>query len=237
MKKIISLVLVVIMLFPMTSVSFAAEATGNTASSVIITTDDYLDHLESKLESENFFIRIISRLVIIGIVLGFIDVQDLEDWFNITVPDNGSNNDDDTTEGDKNTNAGWEDGTEVTLHPEQSFPYTKKDITVTDIKITKEHCDSISSSGIATCKYNIEIQGNCPGYVDAPWSQLLYVVIRFENDPTEYKFSYDDSDSGFTYKGQGNFEFKCTRYSSYDSNRFMIANAYYLNYESGQGVI
>lgn len=207
MKKIIALLLSLIMMFSMTSVSYATDGVISTESSVT-TIDNYMDYLETKLEDENFFIRLIARLVIIGVMLGFIKVEDFEDWFENTSPETDS----DTSSPD------WEDGTEVMLHQDQSLPYTKRGVTITDIKITKEHYDGISESGgIVTCKYNIEIYGSCPNYDD---KKSLFVQLLLEK--AHYSFTLSNTEHDFKIYDNGTFVLKGAHFSSYDSNRFAI---------------
>lgn len=212
MKKIIALLLSLVMMFSMTSVSYATDSAVSTQSSVM-TIDNYMDYLETKLEGENFFIRLIARLVIIGVMLGFIKVEDFEDWFENTSP----KTDNDSMSSD------WEDGAEVMLHQAQSLPYTEYGVTITNIKITKEHYDGISEyAGIVTCKYDIEIYGSCPDYDN---EKNLYISLILEN--AHYGFGLSNYEHDFEIYDDGTFILTGTHCSSYDSNRFVIDGIVY----------
>lgn len=222
MKKIVALILAVIMMFSMTSVSYAADKTVGTETSVN-TIDNYMDYLEEKLEGENFFVQLIARLVIIGVMLGFIKVEDFEAWFDNTAPDTDTDAevDNDKPTEDNNTNSDWEDGTEVTLHHAQALPYTEDGVTITDIKVTKEHYDGLENNRIVNCKYNIEIYGKCPDYKEG---DELYISLSLEK--THYGFSITSfHNNNFEIYDDGTFVLKDIHYSAYDSSRFTITKS------------
>lgn len=223
MKKIIALILAVIMMFSMTSVSYATDTTVGTETSATTTIDNYMDYLETKLEGENFFVQLIARLVIIGVMLGFIKIEDFEAWFDNTAPDTDTEVDnDEPTADDNNTNTDWEDGTEVTLHHAQALPYTEGDVTITDVKVTKEHCDVLNEyNKIVTYKYNFEIRGK---YSDYKESSYLYLEFVLEKSPYSYGFSTYGERDCFEFADDGTFVFRATKYSEYDSSRFTFTD-------------
>lgn len=219
MKKIIALILAVIMMFSMTSVSYAADATVLAETSSTATIDNYMDYLETKLESGNIFVKLIARLVIFGVMLGLIKVEDFEAWFDNTAPDTDTDTgvDNDKPVVDDNTSTDWEDGTEVKLHPSQKLPYTQNGVTITDIKVTKEHYNNIPNEydSYYLYKYNITVEG----YIDESFNLedgRPSLSIYFENGKgvsggllgsrihgpfqnTSERFSNDDSDTFLIY--------------------------------------
>ena len=227
MKKIIALILTVIMMFSMTSVSYATDtATG--AETSVNTIDNYMDYLEEKLEGENFFVKLIARLVIIGVMLGFIKIEDFEAWFDNTAPDTDTDTDTDIdidkpTVDDSNTNTDWEDGTELTLHHAQSLPYTQAGVTINSIKITKEHCDELNSDNvICKYKYNITIEGNAPNYND---TTIMAIYICFENQHGFVPGFYSSGShltGDFSIDENKNFTMTTTKLLETDSERFSI---------------
>ena len=219
MKKIIALILAVIMMFSITSVSYATDTTVGAETSTTTTIDNYMDYLETKLEGENFFVQLIARLVIIGVMLGFIKIEDFEAWFDNTAPDTDAGTDSDKPTEDNNTNSDWEDGTEVTLHHAQALPYTGYGVTITDIKVTKEHFDGLDeNNNIINCKYNFEIHGNCPEYKD---SDYIYIAFKLEKACFTSTLTSGRSDN-FEISEDGAFVWKDTSYSECDSSRFSI---------------
>lgn len=233
MKKIIALFLAVIMMFSMTSVSYAADTTVGTETSVN-TIDNYMDYLEEKLEGENFFVQLIARLVIIGVMLGFIKVEDFEAWFDNTAPDTDTDAevDNDKPTEDNNTNTDWEDGTEVTLHHAQALPYTEGDVTITDVKVTKEHYDGLDKyNSIVNCKYNFEIHGKCSEYIDGD-----FIDIDINLEKAHYILSIasiGENSKFFEISDDGTFVCKFTHYSAYDSSCFSFRKLACHDYDYG----
>ncbi len=221
MKKIIALILAVIMMFSMTSVSYAADTAVGTETSVS-TIDNYMDYLEEKLEDDgtNFFVKIVIRVVIIFVFIGFIDVEDFDDWFENTTPDIDTDTDNDNTTEDNNSNNDWVDGTEVKLHHSQALPYTQNGITITDIKITKEHYNNYWFNNYFLYKYTITVEGFVEETSDPedenPWVEFN---INFDNDFTTYG-------NGFEAEENGTFKNTFERYSQNDNEIFVITTLY-----------
>lgn len=188
MKKIIALFLAVIMMFSMTSVSYAADTTVGTETSSTTTIDNYMDYLETKLEGENFFVQLIARLVIIGVMLGFIKIEDFEAWFDNTAPDTDTEVDnDEPTADDNNTNTDWEDGAEVKLHHSQSLPFISNGATITDIKVVKEHYNNYYSNSYYLYKYTITTEATSD-YED-------FGALSFEGSSNSHTFFFSDNES------------------------------------------
>ncbi len=206
MKKLLALFLVIVMMFSMTSVSYASNT--ETSSTKIET---YMSYLEEKLDTGNLFVRFVAKIVIFGIMLGFIKVEDFEDWFDNMSPDTDTNID--------NTNkSDWEDGTELTLFHTQSLPYTKSfdyyenDITIKDITITKEHYNNTYSNMIFNYKYYITINGSSSKKLQEHESVL--VNIHFQGE-THFIPGFNGSS-----ERQGSF-------TVYENNDFTITGIYY----------
>lgn len=175
MKKIIALFLAVIMMFSMTSVSYAANTTVGTETSATTTIDNYMDYLETKLEDSNIFIKLIARLVIIGVMLGIIKVEDFEAWFDNTTPDTDTDTevDNDKPAVDDNTSTDWEDGAELNLYNKEDLPLydiNKTGASITKIKITKERYNEYKNNYLGrpvkqNYRYKIVLEGTF-GYMD-----------------------------------------------------------------------
>ena len=246
MKKIIAFILSVIMMFSMTSVSYAADtASGPEATTTTI--DNYMDYLEEKLEGENFFVKLIARLVIVGVMLGFIKIEDFDAWFDNTAPDTDNDVEGDKPTQDDSANADWEDGTELKLHPSQSLPYTENGVTITDIKITKEHCDELRENYygrpvVQKYRYKITVKGIVENYTeqvtDGNISSSYYELgIQFyssinsakeDNRCYTLKNETDPNiDSKLVYNDDGSFEYECYQYHIFeDFDSFYIAYLY-----------
>lgn len=235
MKKIIALILAVIMVFSMTSVSYAADTTVGTETSVS-TIDNYMDYLERKLEGENFFVQLIARLVIIGVMLGFIKIEDFEAWFDNTAPDTDTDNGDDNTTEDNNTNIDWEDGTELNLYSKQSLPYTDENtgITFDKIFIIKEHYDDMYNGKYYKYKYTLYFEGNSNGYNIS--RDVWYNFYTFSTNPNiseqgEFGFGVGNAQSGIygypdmngSADGNGKIIGKMTRYLNVDYDTYYIS--------------
>lgn len=224
MKKIIALILAVIMMFSMTSVSYAADTAVGTETSATTTIDNYMNYLEEKLEDDgtNFFVKIVIRVVIIFVFIGFIDVEDFDDWFENTAPDIDTDTDNDNTTEDNNSNNDWVDGTEVKLHHSQALPYTQNGITITDIKITKEHYNNIAEGdNLRNYKYNVFIEGKSEKNISD-----LNPTLSFDNSDISYRLSRSlfFNDYNFTINDEGDFTLTDVIYSNYDFNYFIISN-------------
>ena len=222
MKKIIALFLAVIMMFSMTSVSYAANTTVGTETSATTTIDNYMDYLETKLEDSNIFIKLIARLVIIGVMLGIIKVEDFEAWFDNTTPDTDTDTevDDDKPTLDDNTSTDWEDGAEVKLHSSQTLPYTKNGVTITDIKMTKEHYNNDYYGSYYLYKYNVTIEG----FVEsdsAPEGENPFVGVHFSFDNHSGAFGTE-----FEAEEDGTFTKTYSGYSQNDCNTFVIYSVF-----------
>lgn len=235
MKKVIALVLAIIMMFSMTSVSYAVDNTVSTQTLSVVAAnensvskiDNYMDYLEAKLDDQNtnFFVKIIVRLVIIGVMLGIINVKDFDEWFENTAPDTDTDNSGSNPPTDSSTNKDWEDGTELTLHPAQSLPYTQNGVTITNIKITKEHHDGLDSNNrICNYKYNVEIEGTISDY-DKNSEFGFDISLHLENSPYTYGLIGD-----YIINEDGSFTFTGFQLTEYDSDRFSIVNVYYKIY-------
>lgn len=221
MKKIIAFILSVIMMFSITSVSYAAD-TASGAEATTTTIDNYMDYLEEKLEGENFFVKLIARLVIVGVMLGFIKIEDFDAWFDNTAPDTDNDVEGDKPTQDDSTNADWEDGTELKLHHAQSLPYTENGVTITNIKITKEHCDELSGNIICKYKYNLIIEGIAPDYIEGT---EMSIFIAFENQHGFVPGFYSEgryANGEFTIDENGNFIMTTSKLLETDSDRYSI---------------
>ena len=249
MKKIIAILLAFIMMFSMSSATYAVDNTvakqissvtvdeGKSASSI----DNYIDYLEAKLNDNNtnFFVRIIVRLVIIGVMLGIIKPKDFDEWFENNVPDadtdKGSDN---TTEEDNNTSTNWEDGTELKLYTGRSFPYTQDGITIKNMKVTKEHYNGyrVNPYGREIAqKYRYAI--NMEGSIQIDKINCLY-YLDFElfSDSKPAGGGHDfcvetrnscDIDSTFTIDDNGNFVFVAYQYNIFeDYDSYFIGLAF-----------
>lgn len=247
MKKVIALILAIIMMFSMTSVSYAVDNTVTTQTSSVVATnensvskiDNYMDYLEAKLDDRNtnFFVKIIVKLVIIGVMLGIINVKDFDEWFENTAPDTDTDNSGSNPPTDSSTDKDWEDGTELKLYRGQSLPYTKGRVTITEIKITKEHYNGywVNYAGREVAqkyRYTITIKGNMPVPIekyhstiflqyfsdDNPAGEDRYYPLRNHNQ-TEYNI-----DATLTVDEKGNFV-----YVAYQYNVFEDYDSYYID--------
>ena len=81
--------LVIVMLFSTSSVSFASEISVTEATN---TTEDYTDYLENRINDTetNIFVKILVKIVLIFIRIGFIDAEDFLNWFEKTYSENNS---------------------------------------------------------------------------------------------------------------------------------------------------
>ena len=206
MKRVIALVLAIIMMFSMTSVSYAVDNTVTTQTASVVATnensvskiDNYMDYLEAKLDDQNtnFFVKIIVRLVIIGVMLGIINVKDFDEWFENTAPDTDTDNSGSNPPTDSSTDKDWEDGTELTLHSSQSLPYTRNGTTITDIKVIKEHYNDYYQHGnYYLYKYTITIEAS---------SEDGYALLGFDGGSYSHSINLSEN-TGFIYSN-GDFD-------------------------------
>ena len=79
MKKLLAVILAIVMMFSMTSVSFANET--STVVEPENTIDNYVNYLEDKLEDTetNIFVKVLAKIVLVFIHFGFIKAEDFEE--------------------------------------------------------------------------------------------------------------------------------------------------------------
>ena len=220
----------------MTSVSYAVDDTVSTQTSSVAANENsvskienYMDYLEAKLDDQNtnFFVKIIVRLVIVGVMLGIINVKDFDEWFENTAPDTDTDNSGSNPPTDSSTNKDWEDGTELTLHPAQSLPYTQNGVTITNIKITKEHHDGLDSNNrICNYKYNVEIEGTIPNY-----NKNSYFGISLFLENGRFGYLLAESRGGYIINEDGSFIYTGFLLTEFDSDRFSITDVDYESYD------
>lgn len=208
MKKIISILLIVSMLFSLSSTALSAEDKS-------ITTENYAEIINEKVKNENFFIKFIAKLIIIGVKLRLISISQLENWLYLSTPEtnNTSNND-------------WDDGTKLRLFPEQSLPFTKtityydNDVTIEDILITKERYNRMHQNIIYNYKYNITISGSTTKTIAS--TDHLSINIHFQGEThfiPGFPNYYSPDDIVFQ---NNHFTIKGTFYSNEDSDFYTI---------------
>ena len=189
----------------MTSVSYAVDNTVTTQTSSVVATnedsvskiDNYMDYLEAKLDDRNtnFFVKIIVKLVIIGVMLGIINVKDFDEWFENTAPDTDADNSGSNPPTDSSTDKDWEDGTELTLHSSQSLPYTRNGTTITDIKVIKEHYNDYQDERYYLYKYTVTIEASSEdgwAVVGFDGGSSMHLISLSEN--TDFIYSDGDYD-------------------------------------------
>ena len=212
MKKLLAVILAIVMMFSMTSVSFANETaeTGETVATI----DNYVDYLEDKLEDTetNIFVKMLVKIVLVFIHFGFIKPEDFEDWFENTVPETEENS---TEEKNDSDTPDWEDGTELELYYPQSLPYTERGVTFTDIKVTKEHCNELIGYKVYTYKYTATFKGNSIYHEKA--AGRFYIHLE-DADAISYEGSI------WCFDENGDFIFTETLYSRDDADRFALAD-------------
>ena len=196
MKKLLAMFLAIVMIFSMSSVSFANETATVEETNTI---DNYVDYLEDKLEDTetNIFVKMLVKIVLVFIHFGFIKPEDFEDWF-------------------ENTNSDWEDGTELELYYPQSLPYTERGVTFTDIKVTKEHCNELIGYKEYTYKYTVTIKGSSIYSEQACADFSVYL-----EDASYYKNSLDPL---CYFDKNGDFVFTKTLFSRDDADRFALTD-------------
>lgn len=251
MKKIIAIVLAVIMMFSVTAAPHAVGTDASTASPTL-TFSNYRDYLEPILEGENFFVQLIARLVIIGVLLGIVDEDYFNRLFDDTTPDNNTSTDTDTGAdsdtgadtdnntpdiNDDNTSTDWEDGTELMLHPSQSLPIADPDGTITSLKVTKEHYDGLWENNYGRpvpqmYRYKIEIEGTVTDTFDGGYLELQYYsTTNLKLEDTRWyninDYKYSNIDCKVTYNSDTKtFYCVCYQYNMFeDFDSFYIAEA------------
>ena len=167
-KKVLSLLLAIIMMFSITSVSYAATPANDSSATTL---SDYIDQLQEKVKNENIFVRIISKVIILCVNLGFMQIEDFEEWVDRFAPITDNNN--------------TEDITELKLDSSQSLPYTEGNITIKNMKIIKEDYDGtyINKHGRpvkTTYRHKIIIDGDI--FYDS--YALIGIQLFSTKDPT-----------------------------------------------------
>ena len=204
MKKIIALLLSVIMVFSMTSTTHAVAITTEEKTSNV-SIDTYMDYLESKLNDSNLFVRFIAQFMIIGIKLKLIDEDDLKGWFDIKSPDVNDDNNDINDNPDISLDNDFIDGEEVKLYEKQTFPYVQNGITITNITITKEHCDMLINGDYNPYRSIVKIEGKTTDF------KKVYISLNYDglNGTHGYDIPLDYIDE------QGNFSYTYIQYNIY----------------------
>lgn len=228
MKKLLAVILAIVMMFSMTSVSFANETSA--VDEPTNTIDNYVDYLEEKLNDTetNIFVKLLVKIVLVFIHFGFIKPDDFEDWFENTVPETEENS---TEEKNDSDTPDWEDGTELTLYHTQSLPYAKNGITITDIKITKEHYNGLRNDIPQMYKYVLEAEGFIDNYNSEypPYYEIDITYLSEFSHKTRCYVMWEKSErnveSTITIDESGNFVYHCEQYMFYnDYDSFFIYN-------------
>jgi len=216
MKKLLAVILAIVMMFSMTSVSFANEA--STVVEPENTIDNYVDYLEAKLNDAetNIFVKMLVKIVLVFIHFGFIKPEDFQDWFENTAPEDKEENTTDNTTNKPDTSDEWEDGTELELYYPQSLPYTERGVTFTDIKVTKERCNELIGYIVYTYKYTVTIKGS------STYSEQACADFSVHLEDADY---YSNSLNPLCYFDKnGDFVFTDTLFSRDDADRFALAD-------------
>lgn len=230
MKKIISMILIISLLFSLTSVALSAYDT-------IITHKNYAEIIDEKVKNENFFVKFIAKLVILGVKMRFISIDKLNEWYNLpsseteplpTVPPELPTLEEEPISDNV-----------LKLHSSQSLPYTSNGITITDIKVTKEIFEGVREvdgiTQVQKYKYNVQITGKA---VNPDSCRYCSVELQFLSDSKDgselryYPLKEDSSrniDSTIKIDENGNFEFECYQYNMFfDYSTYHISRIEYM---------
>ena len=221
MKKLVSLVLVVIMLFSVTSMCYAAD-------SIAITAENYTDYLEEKYDESNIFTKLIIRLIVIGLKFGLLDINILNDWF------------DDAPNNDEKLPPAQNDKKELALHNSQTLPITFDNygLTIKDINITREFYSDIRNvdgySQVQKYRYLVKIKGNINPVLCTGTSVEIQFFSSL-NDGSELRYyplktqTAINIDSTLIIDEYGNFEYECYQYNMFfDYDTYHIAHIEYM---------
>lgn len=231
MKKLLAVILAIVMMFSMTSVSFANEISTVKETNTI---DNYVDYLEEKIEDTetNIFVKVLAKIVLVFIHFGFIKAEDFEDWFNNTAPENKEENTTDNTTNKPDTSDEWEDGTELKLYEGQTLPVSNKNgiIAINNISVTKEHFDESRNGILQKYKYIIKAEGHIDNYDDMlGYSFSIRYFSDYTNEFKGYTLRENNSltspiNSTFIIDDNGDFVYYCEQYMLYnDYDYFFIS--------------
>ena len=229
MKKLSAVILAIIMMFSMSTVSFANGISTIEETNSI---DNYVDYLEDKIEDPetNIFVKMLVKIVLVFVHFGFIKAEDFQDWFENNAPEDKEVNS--TNKPDISDK--WEDGTELKPYSSQSFPYskscTKFEITISDINIIKEHYEDSRNNFPQKYKYIIKAEGSIDNYAFVEYLKYCSFEIIYLSDYSYENRGYalrdynlDIIDSSITIDENGNFIYYCEQYMIYnDYDSFFI---------------
>ncbi len=234
MKKLLAVVLAIVMMFSMSSVSFANETVTVEETNTI---DNYVDYLEDKLENTetNIFVKMLVRIVLVFVHFGFIKAEDFQDWFDNTAPEDKEENTTTGNTGNKpDTSDEWEDGTELELYHVQSLPIVDEsgEAIITDISVSKHHVDKEIAGTIHRYTYVIHLKGYFSDYDpdDGGKPVLLFKILYLSDSSSEEKSYFSENREGdiisSSYKidENGNFILRCEQYNIYNDYDSFIFN-------------
>jgi hypothetical protein len=210
---------------------FSLSSTALSAENKSITTENYTEIINEKVKSENFFIKFIAKLIILGVKLRLISIDKLNEWYDPNTPEieNTPNDTPALPTPDEETAI----DNILKLHPSQSLPYISNEIIITDIIITKEKYDGIRYISyypqVQKYRYNIKIMGYAPNINLYNYSiEIQYLSsIKDGSELRYYPFkdmSESNIDSTLIVDENGHFELDCSQY-----NMFFDYDTYYIS--------